>query len=35
MSVEMVGHGVSVLGAFPLLASGVMFVLPHPAVVKT
>ena len=30
----MVGFGVSVLGAFPLLASGILFILHHPAVMK-
>jgi hypothetical protein len=34
MSVEMVGYGISVLGAFPLLASGVMFILHHPTIVQ-
>jgi len=33
MNVELIGYGVSVLGAFPLLASGVMFTLHHPKVV--
>jgi hypothetical protein len=34
MNVEMIGYGVSALGAFPLLASGVMFASHHPTVVK-
>jgi hypothetical protein len=34
MNIEMIGYGVSVLGAFPLLGSGVMFTLHHPTVVE-
>jgi len=34
MSIEMVGYGLSALGAFPLLASGAMFILHHPTIVQ-
>jgi hypothetical protein len=33
MTLEMIGYAVSMLGALPLLASGAMFTLHHPAVV--
>jgi hypothetical protein len=34
MTIEMIGYALSVLGAFPLLASGAMFTLHHPTVVE-